>query len=144
MLSRAEEQKKEIETIKERQIFIKLSDADCERISKLCGAHSLTVGELLENFIGDLVCGTYTNGSDEEDYARNYFNRCWFGMFHEETLLSFLLEGWFCNVDNFFELLENIKSGYEELENYKENPTQYDEEEIEYLKTDMAVVKNSC
>lgn len=67
MLSRAEEQKKEIETIKERQIFIKLSDADCERISKLCGAHNLTVGELLENFIGDLVCGTYTNGSDEEE-----------------------------------------------------------------------------
>ena len=27
-----------------------------------------TIGELIENFAGDLVGGTYSNGSDERDY----------------------------------------------------------------------------
>lgn len=137
MLSRTEEQKKEIETIRERNISVKLSDADCERIAKLCGEHDLKVGELLGNFIMDLVGGTYTNGSDERMYARNYFERCWFGMFPEKTLLNFLLGGWFCDVEDFLDLLDNIQSGYEELENYKNKPEEYDEEEIEYLKTDI-------
>lgn len=34
------EQEKEIETIKERNIVVKLSDADCKRISDLCGEHN--------------------------------------------------------------------------------------------------------
>ncbi len=78
-----EQQKKEIETIKIRGIGIALSDADCERISNLCGKHNITVAVLLENFIGDLVGGTYTNGSDEREFAEKYFERCWFGMDYE-------------------------------------------------------------
>ena len=58
-------------------------------------------------------------------------------MFPEKTLLNFLLGGWFCDVKDFLELLDNIQSGYEELENYKNNPREYDKEEIEYLKTDI-------
>ena len=64
------EQEKEIQTIKERTITLKLSDADVERISNKAERHGLTVSELLENFIGDLVGGTYSNGSDERDYRR--------------------------------------------------------------------------
>ena len=37
-----------------------------------------TIGELIENFAGDLVGGTYSNGSDERDYADQWFERCWF------------------------------------------------------------------
>ena len=74
-----------------RTLTINLPDADCERINKLCGEHNITVATLIENFIGDLVGGTYTNGSDERDFARAYFERCWFGMYPEKTLLSFLL-----------------------------------------------------
>ena len=55
-----EEQKREIETIKERIVKLELSDADCERISRKAGISGLTVSELLENFIGDLVNGTYS------------------------------------------------------------------------------------
>jgi predicted DNA binding CopG/RHH family protein len=58
-----EQQKKEIKTIKERKITVKLSDKDCNRLARKCGKHGLTVGELIENFIGDLVGGTYSNGS---------------------------------------------------------------------------------
>lgn len=64
----AGQQQEEIETIRSRTIEVKLSDADVKRISEKAAAHGLTVGELIENFIGDLVCGTYSNGSDERMY----------------------------------------------------------------------------
>lgn len=57
----AGQQQEEIETIRSRTIEVKLSDADVKRISEKAAAHGLTVGELIENFIGDLVCGTYSN-----------------------------------------------------------------------------------
>lgn len=74
----AGQQQEEIETIRSRTIEVKLSDADVKRISEKAAAHGLTVGELIENFIGDLVCGTYSNGSDERMYAEQWFERCWF------------------------------------------------------------------
>ena len=73
-MSWGEEQKKEIETIRERKITVKLSDADCDRLARKCGEHGLTIGELIENFVGDLVGGTYSNGSDERDYADRWFD----------------------------------------------------------------------
>lgn len=72
-MSWGEEQQKEIETIRERKITVKLSDADCDRLARKCGEHGLTIGELIENFVGDLVGGTYSNGSDERDYADQWF-----------------------------------------------------------------------
>lgn len=62
MVGMAGQQQEEIETIRSRTIEVKLSDADVKRISEKAAAHGLTVGELIENFIGDLVCGTYSNG----------------------------------------------------------------------------------
>lgn len=77
----AERQKKETATIRERKITVKLSDADCDRLARKCGEHGLTISELIENFISDLVGGTYSNGSDERDCVQQWFDRCWFGMF---------------------------------------------------------------
>lgn len=65
-MSWGEEQQKEIETIRERKITVKLSDADCDRLARKCGEHGLTIGELIENFVGDLVDGTYSNGTSYE------------------------------------------------------------------------------
>lgn len=76
----AGQQQEEIETIRSRTIEVKLSDADVKRISEKAAAHGLTVGELIENFIGDLVCGTYSNGSDERMYAEQWFERCWLSL----------------------------------------------------------------
>lgn len=75
----SERQEAEIKTIKERNFKLKLSDADVERLFIKAGRAGLTVSELLENFIGDLVDGTYSNGGDERDCAERWFNRCWFG-----------------------------------------------------------------
>lgn len=74
-----EKQQAEIKTIKERSFALKLSDTDVERLFIKAGGAGLTVSKLLENFIGDLVDGTYSNGSDERDYAERWFNRCEFG-----------------------------------------------------------------
>ena len=131
------EQEKEIETIKERTITVRLSDEDCESVFKLCGEHNITVAGLVESFIGDLVGGTYTNGSDERDYARRYFERCWFGMFPEPTLLNWLLNSGYDVYSDFLEVINDIGTGYAELEDYKKNPSVFDQEEIEFLKTDI-------
>ena len=132
-----EQQKKESETIKERTIILKLSDADCESIFKLCGKHSITVASLLEGFIGDLIGGTHTNGSDERGYAKRYFERCWFGMFPEPTLLSWLLNRGYDVYGDFLEVIENVEGAYVDLEDYKKYPDYFNEEDIIFLQTDI-------
>lgn len=87
-----EKQQAEIKTIKKRSLTLKLSDADVTRLFEKAGGAGLTVSELLENFIGDLVDGTYSNGSDERDYAERWFDRCWFSMgFGDLTFLQWLI-----------------------------------------------------
>lgn len=131
-----EQQNQEIETIKERQITVKLSDADCNRLTKKCGEYGLTIGELLENFIGDLVGGTYSNGSTERDCAERWFERCCFGMFPEQTLLSHLL----CNgyePEGYLDMIDCIKSAEYDKERAKEVPEEYDEEEMSFIDGDI-------
>ena len=118
-MSYGEEQQKEIETIRERKITVKLSDADCDRLARKCGEHGLTIGELIENFVGDLVGGTYSNGSDERDYADRWFERCWFGMFPEPTLLNHLLN-WGYEPEHYLDMLENVET----IERIKANDEQ--------------------
>ena len=114
----AGQQQEEIETIRSRTIEVKLSDADVKRISEKAAAHGLTVGELMENFIGDLVCGTYSNGSDERMYAEQWFERCWFGMFPDLTFLRYLIE--WGGLDEVIGAWENIKSTEENIQTSEE------------------------
>ena len=132
---RGEQQKKEIETIKERKITVKLSDTDCDRLARKCGEHGLTVGELIENFIGDLVGGTYSNGSDERDYAERWFERCWFGMFPEQTLLNHLF-CWGYEPEDYLNTLDNIEIAQEEKKYLEEHPEKEPnmDEKIELIK----------
>ena len=111
---------KEIETIRERKITVKLSDADCDRLARKCGEHGLTIGELIENFVGDLVGGTYSNGSDERDYADQWFERCWFGMFPEPTLLNHLLNFGY-EPEHYLDMLENVETIKSDIEITKQN-----------------------
>lgn len=134
-----EKQKKEIETIKERNISLNLSDADCDRLSRLCGEHNLTISQLLENFIGDLVDGTYSNGSDERMYAEKWFNRCWFGMFPEKTFLNYLLS-YSCSydVDDFLGLLDDIAEAQNDLTEYEKSPVdEGDLKEMEWIRDEL-------
>ena len=97
--------------------MLRLSEADCERLAKKAGSVGLTVPSLLEHFIGDLVDGTYTNGSDERMHAEQWFDRCGFGMFEDRTLLGYLLD-YDYDVDDFL-------TAYDEMKLYEENPEEY-------------------
>ena len=119
-----EDRKKEIETVKERTLVLKLSDADCDRILQKAASHGMTVSGLLESFIGDLVDGTFTNGSDERYLAEDWFNRCGFERDDKRTLLWHLLEQ-HADLENFIEL-------YEENEEYKSHPEEFEEQREEY------------
>lgn len=165
------EQEREIKTIKERNINVKLSDADVESLCIKAGKHGLTVGELFEQFTGDLVCGTYSNGSDERDYAQGWFKRCWFGMFPEETLLNYLLhreydinefitvcnelKQFIANPEEFSDDIENLEPGerlwfqeeyHEYIDGYLKNHEEADiEKEIDACRKwldDMEEIKN--
>ncbi len=72
----AEKQNAEIATIVPRTFKLNLSDADVTRLYEKAAEASIAPEQLLENFIGDLVCGTHTNGSDERTRAEEWFDRC--------------------------------------------------------------------
>ncbi|MEL7656177.1 MAG: hypothetical protein AAGU75_09750 [Bacillota bacterium] len=81
-------QHEEIKSICGRNLTLNLSSADVNRLFEKAGSVGMTPSELLENFVGDLVNGTYTNGSDERMYANAWFDRCGFSMQISE--MSFL------------------------------------------------------
>lgn len=117
-------QQKEIETIKPRKYMLMLSDADVERLAEKAGQYNLTASELLENFIGDLVDGTYTNGSDERDYADQWLKRCWFYDVYKKSLTTFLCRVLWYGANELTTILENIK--------YLEADIKIIQEEIEH------------
>lgn len=112
-------QQDEIKTIKKREICLNLSDADVQRICEKAGAVGLSVSNLLGNFIGDLVYGTHTNGSDERMYAEQWFERCGFGMFPDKTFLRFLIEN---------EGIENTIREWNDLQECKNDLKEYNEQ----------------
>lgn len=107
-------QKAEIETIRERTVKLKLSDADTVRITERAASVGLTVSELLESFIGDLIDGTYSNGSDERMLANQWFERCGFSFMYERTFLTFLIE--WGNIQPVLDTLEYIEDCRSDLE----------------------------
>lgn len=123
------QQEKEIETIKERTVILNLSDADCIRVAKLAGSHGISVEQLLENFIGDLVDGTYSNGSEEHTYANQYFESCWFGMYPEKTLLKYLVDE--NNVEDFIENYGLLDAHEKHIECYEEEIGLYEDREYD-------------
>lgn len=106
------------EELRTRTIEINLSDADVKSVSELAGSHGLTIGKLIENFIHDLVGGAHSNGSDERMFARQWFERCWFGMFPDYTFLRHLIE--WDELDTAMCTYENTKTIEESIQKTKE------------------------
>lgn len=131
-----EQQQEEIKTIRKRKLELELSDADVKRISEKAGAAGLTVAELLQNFIGDLVCGTYSNGSDERMYAEQWFDRCWFGSFSDFTFFRYLVE-WGGGVDEAVALWEDMQEAKEEIARLTQHPEEAEPDEIAQYQEDI-------
>lgn len=144
-----EEQKKETATIKPRTIQLNLSDADCECIMKQAGRVGLTVSQLLEKFIGDLICGTYSNGSDERDKAVEWFERTFYYELHikrpNSTLLKYFLSDDYGiqEMKNFLDTIGNIKSLEEEVEWAKDSESGYTAEELECTENELKMEREN-
>lgn len=128
-----DDNKQEVETVRKRMYEIRLSDADVERLAKKALSYNLSATELLENFIGDLVNGTYTNGSDERMYADQWAERCWFALDEPEKNMIHFFFG-----DNMFgrefseleEIKERIEDGKVTIASFEEdiaNPEKWDQ-----------------
>lgn len=112
---------------KERNLTVELSDADCEQLARRCGEYGLTIGELIENFVEDLVYSIYSNGSDEVDCANQWFDRCGFSWSPEPTLLNHLLyEGY--EPKQYLDILDGIEAAKKDKKRLEEHPEEADEE----------------
>lgn len=106
-----EKQNAEIETIKLRAFFIDLSDADVVRIYKKAASCGCTPSDILKNFIGDLVFGTSTNGSDERMYVSQWFDRARHNGWTNKNFLSFILDNEY--YDSVISYIDDIDEGKE-------------------------------
>jgi len=108
---------KEVATIKPRKFMLDLSDADVEALFDKAGKVGMTGEKLLQNFVGDLVCGTYTNGSDERMLASQWFDRCGFSYMRRKSYLVYLIDT--IELDEVMELLEAIDDAKEQIDYFK-------------------------
>lgn len=148
----------EKETVFPRQFYLQLSDEDVKSLFEKAGRVSLTVEELLENFVADLVVGEKSNGSDERMYAESWFERCWFSFEEYDSFLAYLLKNYsyedFTSNQNLISVCESeledldisefeSESDYaEELEYIKRRKTEA-EEEIQKLYEDYCKCSGS-
>ena len=109
-------QKKEIET-RERTFKLKLSDSDTEKLFFKSAKLGVTPEELIDSFIGDLVYGTHTNGSDERMFIEQWVERCWFCGNPPESFLTYLLNEFDEDViKEIYDLSDDIASYQKELD----------------------------
>jgi len=57
---------------------MRLTASEAERLYIKASEAGLTIGELMEGFAQDLICGGQSHGSDERDYANRWYDRCIF------------------------------------------------------------------
>lgn len=60
-----------------KEVRVKIDDEELEELEGLLERYDMTPKELLQGFIGDLIDGKYSNGSDERMLAEEYFNRAY-------------------------------------------------------------------
>lgn len=70
-------QAREIETVKERTVRLKLSDSDLHRLCAFSVSADTSIEKLLQDIIGDLVGGTYSHGSDERELMQEWYDRAY-------------------------------------------------------------------
>ena len=103
-------------------VSLELYEEDLKSILYKVAADGIDLSTLLTGFIGDLVASNYCrNGSDEVDRANSYYDRCWYGIYNEDTFLHYLLES--LEIDYFLSVLEDVEAYREWVndgEDYKE------------------------
>lgn len=131
-----------------RNINITLTDPDVGRLINKAANVGMTVAELIENFIGDLIENDHTNGSDERHFIKSWFDRCEFSMFPEKNLLTYLSTDPVYSPLEFIKFVEMIESLKKEIEvlqcelHNNEGEKKEIKEEIEYTQEDVKYYEN--
>lgn len=102
----------EAKTVAPRNITLSLSDADCLRIAEFAGMHNTTVSNILEEFIGNLIDGTYSSGSDERMLASQYFERTGTSWMFDKSFLTWTFNNW-VDTDSFADMVSDIAYDYD-------------------------------
>lgn len=130
-------QKEEIMTIKGRNISLNLSDADCQRLAEKAVLGGITPSELLEGFIGDLVDGTYSHGSDERMYAQQWYDRCGFTYEAPKDFLHYLL------VTQGADAIKDVLADWDDMCEMKEDLADAKTNSQEYTPADVAAIEEA-
>lgn len=117
---------------KQYTIQVNLPEEDALCFAKKAGAYGLTVGQLIENFIADLICGEFSNGSDERMYANLWLDRCGFAMFTDRTFLRYLIE--YDMIKEILSLWTELQEAKRDIAYYEESPDQAEPGEVEEIK----------
>lgn len=131
-----QEQEKDRQTIKPRQFALSLSADDTQRFYDLAYSMGTTPAEILTGFVCDLIDGTQTRGSDERMYARQYFDRCRYGLFAQQTFLTWTLQN--DRMEEIADLLQTAGYAAGDLTYYAEHPEEADPSIIADLKQEEA------
>ncbi len=119
-----ERQAAEIATIKPRTFTLELSDADVKRLFEKTAADGITPAELLQGFIGDLLDGTCSHGSDERELASAYYDRCCYEFSRTGSLLEWALRDY--RLNDIADALEQIDDAAGDLAYYDQHPNDPD------------------
>ena len=103
---------------------ISLDKGDWPRFYEKAAGVGLSLEELIETFINDLICGEHSNGGDERDLAYACFERCHFSHSTSETFLQDLIS--YGDLDVFLESLNDYEQADEEIEELEAELNGYD------------------
>ena len=113
-----DQQQEEMKAITERYFTLRLSDEDTRRLFEKSAMAGMAPGELLENFVGDLVYGTCCNGGSESDCADMWFERCGFDLMPKDSFLSYLQKE--CVLWDAIQCLEEVEDAKIRIKDFSE------------------------
>jgi len=112
------------EPLRQRNFAVELTNSTAAAFYELCCRNGTDAGEVLAGFINDLVCGSYTRGSDERMYAQQYFDRCCYDLCAPETFLRYLLKEY--ELPALLDCMETRQDAADDLAYYEQHPNDPD------------------
>ena len=118
------------DTLRERDVKLKLTDEEVESICREAARRNTTVEELLEDFVANLTGSIRNRGSDEREYAYQYVERCIYSFDDSESFLQWL---------SIYGDLESVLVSLNEIDVVSAHKERYEdaEEELEYHKQEI-------
>ena len=119
------------------KVEINIPNEDAQRLAEIAAESGFTVAQLLESFAGDLVGGRHSNGSDERELAREWYDRAGYAYTAPDTFLRYLISGY--ALEDFLEALNFWEDGAADLEclESEKEPTPADLTDIAEIKREM-------